>query len=1117
MRITTISVDGFGQFHGAHLEPAAGLTVIRGVNEAGKTTLLAFVRAILFGFETDRYPALSGGRRGGWLDVEMQDGRPFRIERYGERGGGGTLKVFDRGGTNLGDGYLATLLQGVEKKVYRNIFAFGLEELTQFGALTDAEVAARIYGAGLGTGSVSGLDVENALRTQRDDLFKPGGQNPKINALLRVLEDTDDQLRGRDLPADYGDAGRRLTEVESSLIDIGEHLASLAADRRARQRVVNGWATWLDLLQARADRKELGAVRTFPAPTLERLGRLETAVDNAGQALRQVEQVRDRAAAELESATLDEDALARRADLEALIEASRVQAARRVERERTGRDLAAAGSRVQNVVTQLGPGWTVERIESFDDSIAVHAEIDTRFRGLLDRATDAVASARRNLAATDGRIAEMTAQVEASTTRIGELDAALGERPPHADRERGLREVEALMQRLEERGAAAADRPDHDLQLERAALDQRARDARDLAAAIDAERNARELLAGAMAPAPAASGQAWRRWLGPLAVCATGFVLAVALAVGGAPAIAAIVAVAAVGVAVAWAALGGRAATAPVEGIRRQLETQLERETETIARTGKTLGLGAAPAPDDVARLATTLDEERRALDRELDRLERAGAAAREATGLERRLADRAIALGLQPAPTGIDLEAFGRQIAADREVDARRAGMFEQLAELRITFEGLANRRIELATALADRTSEAERAVGEWQTWLRAHDLEPDLDRETASRVVEAVSAAKGAVTALRTLEIRRDELAGDEAVFLAQIAALAPLLPEGRFDQVDSVGAVALLARRHTAALAGERARTELERALADRIAAVDEAQVACETTTGALASFLASMDATDVDALRAEVDRSARATTLDEAVAAATRALTTLSGPGEALAAFEIDLAAVIDIDLVRDDVGGLDEQLAALARDRDALNQEAGALRNRRAEMERDAAATELRQRHADVKAQLEAAADHWTVLALAKDLLARSRAAYEEAHRPAVVQAAERYFAAWTEGRYRRIIAPLGSSIESVERSDGSRISLAALSRGTSEQLYLALRFGLVERFVETSGESLPIVMDDILVNFDDDRAALAARSIESLAETCQIIYFTCHPSTPLRAGLEKSLARLEVR
>jgi len=71
------------------------LTVVRGPNEAGKTTFLAFTRAMLFGFESGRYPALSGGKRGGWLDVEMSDGRSFRIERYGERGGSGTLRVIE--------------------------------------------------------------------------------------------------------------------------------------------------------------------------------------------------------------------------------------------------------------------------------------------------------------------------------------------------------------------------------------------------------------------------------------------------------------------------------------------------------------------------------------------------------------------------------------------------------------------------------------------------------------------------------------------------------------------------------------------------------------------------------------------------------------------------------------------------------------------------------------------------------------------------------------------------------------------------------------------------------------------------------------------------------------
>jgi len=78
------------------------------------------------------------------------------------------------------------------------------------------------------------------------------------------------------------------------------------------------------------------------------------------------------------------------------------------------------------------------------------------------------------------------------------------------------------------------------------------------------------------------------------------------------------------------------------------------------------------------------------------------------------------------------------------------------------------------------------------------------------------------------------------------------------------------------------------------------------------------------------------------------------------------------------------------------------------------------------------------------------------------------------------------------------------VPLAGLSTGTAEQLYLAMRFGLVEHFGREA-ESLPVVMDDILVNFDPERAERAARSIEELATRHQVLYFTCHPGTPLHA------------
>ncbi len=181
------------------------------------------------------------------------------------------------------------------------------------------------------------------------------------------------------------------------------------------------------------------------------------------------------------------------------------------------------------------------------------------------------------------------------------------------------------------------------------------------------------------------------------------------------------------------------------------------------------------------------------------------------------------------------------------------------------------------------------------------------------------------------------------------------------------------------------------------------------------------------------------------------------------------------------------------------------------------MESDAEATELRQQREDLLSQLQAGAGRWSVLALAHHILSRSRSAYEAEHRPAVIEKAEHFFKAWTDDRYTRIVAPLGEDVRGIERVDGVEVPLAGLSRGTSEQLYLALRFGLVQHFVETSGEPLPIVMDDILVNFDPDRAERAARSIEELSDTCQIIYFTCHETTPLAPDLEQELPRMEIK
>lgn len=67
-----------------------------------------------------------------------------------------------------------------------------------------------------------------------------------------------------------------------------------------------------------------------------------------------------------------------------------------------------------------------------------------------------------------------------------------------------------------------------------------------------------------------------------------------------------------------------------------------------------------------------------------------------------------------------------------------------------------------------------------------------------------------------------------------------------------------------------------------------------------------------------------------------------------------------------------------------------------------------------------------------------------------------------------------------------------------LSLGTRQQLYLSLRIALLMA-AENVGKALPVICDDILVNFDDRRRRQAVIALKELAARRQVIIFTCHP------------------
>lgn len=198
----------------------------------------------------------------------------------------------------------------------------------------------------------------------------------------------------------------------------------------------------------------------------------------------------------------------------------------------------------------------------------------------------------------------------------------------------------------------------------------------------------------------------------------------------------------------------------------------------------------------------------------------------------------------------------------------------------------------------------------------------------------------------------------------------------------------------------------------------------------------------------------------------------------------------------------------ESRSALAKERlgevrgrvEAVAGEAERIRGRLDTEGRDAAMARARQEHEGLRAEAAKAVDGYIVSALAVHLLDRARERYERERQPEMIRTAARVFAEMTEGRYTDVRVPLDGTGISVIADGGHVYDTSKLSRGTAEQLYLALRVGLIGSLGQT-GSALPILMDDVIVNFDPERRRGAAMAVSELASHRQVVFFTCHPDT----------------
>lgn len=199
----------------------------------------------------------------------------------------------------------------------------------------------------------------------------------------------------------------------------------------------------------------------------------------------------------------------------------------------------------------------------------------------------------------------------------------------------------------------------------------------------------------------------------------------------------------------------------------------------------------------------------------------------------------------------------------------------------------------------------------------------------------------------------------------------------------------------------------------------------------------------------------------------------------------------------------DLDELDFELARRSRDRAALTEELEEFNAAYGETRQRLAQALDREDFADAKIEYQAvrtklldATQDFMRLLLAKRMLERAIAEWELESQPAVYREAGRLLSLMTEGAWTRVIASSDGGLM-VGNEERRILPAQKLSLGTCQQLYLSMRIALLMASDEL-GRSVPVIADDILVNFDSERRHGAARALAELARVRQVIVLTCH-------------------
>ncbi|MDF2495963.1 YhaN family protein [Sphingomonas sp.] len=1089
------------------------LHLIVGPNEAGKSTTLHAIGDFLFGIAGQT----TQGWRFGYGDLRIRgmieaEGRT--IEAVRRKGNKDTLLHPATGAPMTGD-VLAQLLAGVDRTAFERMFGLDHQRLRDGGEaiLRGRDDAAQItLEAGTGIAGI-GKALET-LTGEAAELFKPSASKPLVNKLMAERADALKRVREASIgERDWGEEKQRRAAAEERRAALLAENDALTREETRLDRIRRARAPLTRRASAQASLEALGAPADLPTDAGEQLIHARTDRRTASALETQLQGDLDRVAHAIGGIAVAADVLALDTRIAALEERRPVieKAAGDLSRRRARRDeidarLAAARAEAGLAPDAPLPGAVWRRrasawLQGRREAAAAASEAAKRRADLTQRVEELTRDIASLPAAAD------TAMLEAALATLP-ADAAGEQKRAAADHARRVAraaEQVALLAPWRGEGAALAamvlPSPSTAATIARAIAEARdtALAARREADAQDSERIRGESRIAALAAGEELpTGEAIRAardardalvddLLSGRSVAAGAMRGAVARADGladrrNAQAArmadhAAAVAACDLAVALRDAALA-RAARAEQDGAARDAEW-----AALLTPLGFAEAVPPADWPSWVERRGQALSAQREAAEAAaaLAALETQAAEARAAVAAALR------ALGVEaPSDAAMLVPTAQSQVRRAIETASTRAGLEKALA--RATAE----------LAVADRNDVAGQRDEQAEA-VRLAELLRDAglpDTAGADALADALAAIEGVAEDLTSrADVDRQIVAMEEdaQAFAAETAAVVAALARSSDEPATRIVAAlarelreAESARERLAGLEAERERLtqEKEKAAAQRLAA--------ERVIASLRERIGADDEAALDAAVAAAGERARLlVTLRDAEAE----LAELAGAGGLSALAEEVAALSPEEEAIAQ--RAVTERRAEVAAAREEVGRalaEAEAAFARAAE---DSSAADAQQIVADSAAAMGAAAEAHVEAVAAAALLRWVLDRHRQVNQAPLIERAGALFATVTAGAFEGLSVDYDDNdrpaIRAV-RAGGAAVGVEALSEGTRDQLYLALRLGAIE----TGQRALPIVCDDLLITADDDRAAAMLRVLAVAARRNQVLLFTHH-------------------